>query len=134
MLSRSSNPKERHVVELRKEGMTYQEIAKEARISVRDIKPILDKYRVDDLSEYSGNDREGSDSVMSISSRAYKLFHEEMMLPLEVAIALNIEAQDAIRYYNEFLEMNNRGTLAKLFNEIGNEEMKVFHGYCSCVR
>jgi hypothetical protein len=119
--STSSTSKERRVVELRKEGMTYQQIAKEARISVRDIKPILDKYRVDDLPEYSGNDREGFDSLLSISSRAYKLFHEEMMIPLEVAIALNIEAQDVIRYYNEFLEMNNRGTLAKLFNEIGNE-------------
>ena len=134
MLGSGSNLKERRVVELRKEGMTYQEIAKEARISVRDIKPILDKYRVDDSSGYSGNDREGSDSLMSISSRAYKLFHEEMMIPLEVAIALNIEAQDAIRYYNEFLEMNNRGTLAKLFNEIGNEGISWLLQLCAVAR
>jgi hypothetical protein len=134
LLTGYSNPKERHVVELRKEGMTYQQIAKEARISVRDIKPILDKYRVDDLSGYSGNDSEGSDSLMSISSRAYKLFHEEIMLPLEVAIALNIEAQDAIRYYNEFLEMNNRGTLAKLFNEIGNEGISWLLQLCAVAR
>lgn len=133
--TRYSNPKERRVVELRKLGMTYKQIASEVQISVRDIKPILNKYGAEDVSGYSGHEREGdSDSLMSISSRAYKLFHEEMMIPLEVAIALNIEAQDAIRYYNEFLEMNNRGTLAKLFNEIGNEGISWLLQLCAVVR
>jgi hypothetical protein len=69
------------VVELRKEGMTYQEIAKEARISVRDIKPILDKYRVDDLSGYTDNDGNADpDSLMSLSSKACLLHHEVYML------------------------------------------------------
>jgi hypothetical protein len=64
-----SNLKERRVVELRKEGMSYKQIAKEAMISVRDIKPILVKYGVNDISGYSGNGgEEGSDLVMSISS------------------------------------------------------------------
>jgi DNA-binding CsgD family transcriptional regulator len=45
-----SNPKERYVVELRKKGMSYRRIAKEVMISVRDIKPILVKYGVDDAS------------------------------------------------------------------------------------
>jgi hypothetical protein len=50
-------------------------------ISPRDIKLILDKYRVNDISSYSDADigEEDSDSLMSISSRAYKLFSEEMM-------------------------------------------------------
>jgi hypothetical protein len=73
------------VVECRKLGMTYKQIASEVQISVRDIKPILDKYGVDDSSGYtSNNGKEGdSESLMSISSRAYKLFAEEFMTPLE---------------------------------------------------
>jgi hypothetical protein len=124
MSSRYSNLKERRVVELRKQGMTYQQIAKEARISVRDIKPILNKYTVDDLSGYTADndgDEDDSGSLLSISSRAYKLFRDEMMTPLEVAIKLNLDAKVAIRYHNEFLELNNRGTLAKLFNELEDE-------------
>jgi len=93
-LNRGLRPKERRVVELRKEGMTYRQIAKEVMISVRDIGPILEKYGVDDVSGYSNNnlEDENSDSLISISSRAYKLFAEEFMTPLDVAIALNISA------------------------------------------
>lgn len=111
------------MVELRKEGKTYQQIAKELRVSVRSIKPILDKYGVDDIADYPDGDGKENDSAlpMSISSRAYKLFYEEGMTPLEVAIALNIEAPEAIRYHNEFLELNNRGTLVRLQMQVGNE-------------
>jgi lambda repressor-like predicted transcriptional regulator len=38
-----SNPKEKLVIELRKEGKSYRQLAEEARISPRDIKLILDK-------------------------------------------------------------------------------------------
>jgi len=43
MILSSRLQKERRVVELRKEGKNYQQIAKEARISVRYIKPILEE-------------------------------------------------------------------------------------------
>lgn len=43
--------KKRHVVELRKEGRTMNRQLGEVRISIRDIKPILDKYGVDDVTE-----------------------------------------------------------------------------------
>ena len=50
LLNGYSHPKERRVVELRKEGMTYRQIAKEALISPRDIKLILEKYRLNGTS------------------------------------------------------------------------------------
>lgn len=53
-----SNLKERRAVELRKEGMNYKVIAKEARISVHDIKPILNKYRVDHVTAYTNDGEE----------------------------------------------------------------------------
>jgi hypothetical protein len=129
------NPKERRVVELRKKGMTYRQIAEEAKISPRDIKKILLKYRVDDISGYSENEDEvDSDSRMSISSRAYKLYSEEMMTPTEVAIALNIEASEAIRYHDDFLELNGRGSLVKLFEGIGNEGISWLLHLCAIAR
>jgi hypothetical protein len=129
------NPKERRVVELRKKGMTYRQIAEEAKISPRDIKKILLKYRVDDISGYSENEDEvDSDSRMSISSRAYKLYSEEMMTPTEVAIALNIEASEAIRYHDDFLELNGRGSLTKLFDGIGNEGISWLLHLCAIAR
>jgi hypothetical protein len=117
-----TNPKERRVVECRKLGMTYKQIATEVQISVRDIKPILGKYGVDDSSEYtSSKGLEGdSESLMSISSRAYKLF-EEFETPLDVAKALNIRAPEAMKYHDEFLELNGRGILAKLFRELNEK-------------
>ena len=124
LLNGYSNPKERLVVKLRKEGMTYRQIAEEARISPRDIKPILEKYGVDDLSGYSENGRnEDPNSYMSISSRAYKLYSEEMMTPTEVAIALNIEASEAIRYHDDFLQLNSRGILVKLFKGLSDKQI-----------
>ncbi|MGC1131456.1 MAG: hypothetical protein WA941_01430 [Nitrososphaeraceae archaeon] len=121
MLNGYFNPKERLVVKLRKEGKNYRQIAEEARISPRDIKLILVKYRVDDISEYTKNDGNiNADSLMSISSRAYELF-EEFMTPLDVAKALSLEAPEVMRYHDEFLELNGRGILAKLFKELGKE-------------
>jgi hypothetical protein len=130
-----SHPKERRVVELRKEGKSYRQIAKEAMISPRDIKPILVKYGVDDISGYSENGRnKDPNSYMSISSRAYKLYSEEMMTPTEVAIALNIEASEAIRYHDDFLQLNSRGILVKLFKEIGNEGISWLLHLCAVAK
>jgi hypothetical protein len=121
LLNGYSNPKERLVAKLRKEGKNYRQIAEEARISPRDIKLILVKYRVDDIAGYPDNDGNvDPDSLMSISSRAYKLF-EEFKTPLEVAEALNLRAPEAMKYHDEFLELNGRGILAKLFRELAEK-------------
>jgi hypothetical protein len=128
------NPKERLVVKLRKEGKNYRQIAEEARISPRDIKSILVKYRVDDISEYTNNDGNiNADSLMSISSRAYELF-EEFMTPLDVAKALSLEAPEVMRYHDEFLELNGRGILAKLFKELGREGISWLLQLCAVAR
>jgi hypothetical protein len=123
------------VVELRKEGKSYRQIAEEARISPRDIKLILDKYRVDDISGCSENGGNGDPySYMSISSRAYKLYSEEMMTPTEVAIALNIEASEAIRYHDDFLQLNNRGILVKLFKDLSDKQISWLLRLCAVAR
>ena len=70
---------------------TYHEIAKEARISTRDIKKILNKASRESESEYS----------MSVSSQAYKLISEGRT-PMQVAIALNLRENEVTQYYKEY--------------------------------
>jgi hypothetical protein len=111
------------------QGKSYRQIAEEARISPRDIKSILVKYRVDDISDGNIN----ADSLMSISSRAYELF-EEFMTPLDVAKALSLEAPEVMRYHDEFLELNGRGILAKLFKELGREGISWLLQLCAVAR
>jgi hypothetical protein len=67
--------KENLVLELHSSGKTYPEIAKKARVSVRDIKPILE--------------RSESSRIQSTSSQAYQLFSEGKTVTQD-AIALDI--------------------------------------------
>lgn len=127
--------RDRLIVKYYQEGKSYRQIAQLARISVRDIKPILEKYGADNAIEYPDTDGEivDSDSLMPISSRAYKLF-SEFLTPLDVATTLHIGASDAIRLYNEYLELSGRGTLAKLFKELSNEEISWLSQLCAVAR
>jgi hypothetical protein len=136
LLNGYSHPKERWVVELRKEGKNYRQIAKEAQVSPRDIKLILHKYGVDGISGNASADsgKEDSDSFMPISTKAYKLFSEEMMTPIEVAMALHIEAPEAMKYHDEFLELNGRGILAKLFKELDKGGISWLLRLCAIVK
>jgi transposase-like protein len=79
--------KEALVLALAEKGKTYREITKEAGVSPNTIKAVLNKARLDQTA--------------SISSRAFELFSEGKT-PLEVAIKLNVEAKEAIRYHQEY--------------------------------
>jgi hypothetical protein len=78
--------KEQLVVDLYNNGYTYRQIAKEARVSPRDIKGILDK----------ANGVQSS----SKSSQAYRMFSEGNS-PTDVAIALDIREQEVTQLYKE---------------------------------
>jgi transposase len=78
--------KEKLVVELYENGSSYHEIAKEARVSLRDIKGILDKAN--------------GVHTMSKSSQAYQMFSEGKS-PTEVAITLDIREPEVTQLYRE---------------------------------
>ena len=91
-------------------GSSYREIAKEARVSLRDIKGILDKANgVQSLSK---------------SSQAYQMFSEGKS-PTDVAIALDMREHEVTQLYKEsclydlnsiFLETKgDLGSFVKLF-------------------
>jgi hypothetical protein len=76
--------KEKLVVDLYENGSTYHEIAKPARISLRDIKGILD--------------RASGVHTMSKSSHAYQMFSEGKS-PTDVAIALGMREPEVTQLY-----------------------------------
>src|SRR5215207_7929766 len=88
--------KEQLVLELYNQGKTYHEIAKEARISLRDIGPILNKS--------------GVEQSLSISSQAYIMFSEGKT-PVQVAIALNIREPETNQLYTEYLKLHHLSDL-----------------------
>ncbi len=75
MIGLNRREKEKFVVELYENGKSYHEIAKEARISLRDIKGILNKAN--------------GESSMSKSSQAYQMFSEGKS-PTDVSITLGM--------------------------------------------
>jgi hypothetical protein len=112
MLTRQE--KERLVSELYNQGKTIRDIAKELRMSFRDIGTILKKA--------SGEKEEKQDkeqlSLLSPSSRAYSLFSEGKTL-LEVAIALDLNEFETTRYYEEYLGLEQMHELRMVHGEIG---------------
>jgi hypothetical protein len=106
--------KEKLVMELYEEGKTYHQIAKEARISLRDIGPILNKA--------------GIKQTLSNSSQAYTLF-DEGKSPIQVAIALNLREKDVTEYYREYWKLNGLNHLNLIYQEIKDDLWSVLKLY-----
>jgi hypothetical protein len=102
-------------MDLYREGKNYRQIAKIARISVKDIKPILQKYGADSASRYAANDYRVED--IPISSKAYKLFSEGKS-PLQVSIELNLRAPEVKTLYKEYWELRRMHILAKTYLQL----------------
>jgi DNA-binding NarL/FixJ family response regulator len=111
MLTRQE--KERLVIDLYNQGMTIRDIAREVRISFRDIGLILKKA--------SGEMKEKQDRkqpLLSPSSQAYKLFSEGKT-PIEVAIKLDLDESKTTKYYEEYLNLKQMHELRMVYDEIG---------------
>jgi hypothetical protein len=116
--------RERLVLNLYNQGKTICEIAKEARMSFRDIGVILNKA-VEEKTEASkeqddNNDAEESKEQeqrqLSISAQAYKLFSDRKT-PLEVAIALNLRESEATKFYKEYWKLKQLYNLNMVYEE-----------------
>jgi predicted transcriptional regulator len=95
--------KEALILALAEKGKTYREITKEAGVSPNTIKAVLNKA--------------GLDESASISSRAFELFAEGKT-PLQVAITLNLEAKEAIRYHQEYFMLLGCTEFTKVYLQI----------------
>ena len=85
------------------EGKTYAEIAKEARISLRDIGPILKKS--------------GSDQSLSNSSQAYLLFSEGKT-PIQVAIKLGLKEPEVHEFYKQYWKLQQLYSLYQVHEQV----------------
>ena len=79
--------KEALVLAMLEKGESYRTIAQRANVSPNTIKAI--------------SNRAGLDETTSIHSRAFELYVQQKT-PVEVAIALNLEAEKAINYYHQY--------------------------------
>jgi hypothetical protein len=106
--------RERLVLELYNQGKTIREIAKEVRMSFRDIGAILNKTFV----EKAEGSKEQQEEIqqLSDSSQAYKLFSERKT-PLEVAIELNLGESEATKLYKEYWKLKQLHNLNMVYEE-----------------
>jgi transposase len=107
--------RERLVLELYNQGKTYREISKEARISPRDIRVILNKA----VEEKAEGLKEQHEEIqhLSLSAQAYKLFSDRKT-PLEVAIALNLKESEATKFYKEYWKLKQLHNLDTVYEEL----------------
>ena len=117
--------RERLVIDLYNQGKTVREIAKEARMSFRDIGVILKKVVEEKTKEREGtkqddNSGENREQQLSLSTEAYKLFCEGTT-PLEVAIKLNLRESEATKFYREYWKLNHLQSLSIVYEEIKDD-------------
>lgn len=114
MIGLSRREKEQFIVDLYNNGSSYREIAKEARISLRDIKGILDKANgVQSLSK---------------SSQAYQMFSEGRS-PTDVAIALDMREPDVTQLFKESWTLRQIYDLYSIYLETKGDLGSFVHLY-----
>jgi archaellum component FlaC len=100
---------------------SVREIAKEARISFRDIGAILNNANEDKEAqqgkEQHQDGTEKSQVQLSISTQAYKLFSDGKS-PIEVAVALNVRESEVTRFYKEYWKLNQMHDLNIVYEEL----------------
>ena len=104
--------KEQAVIDLYNQGKTIREIAKEVRMSFRDIGAILKKA--------SGEMEEKQDikESLSPSNKAYRLFSKGKT-PIQVAITLNLSEDETTKFYQEYWNLKQMHELRIVYDEIG---------------
>jgi hypothetical protein len=112
---RTREEKERLVLDLYNQGKTIREIAKEVKMSFRDIGVILNKAVEEKAEELKEQHEEIQQ--LSVSSQAYKLFSEHKT-PLEVAIALNLRESEATKFYKEYWKLKQLHNLNMVYEEV----------------
>lgn len=89
------------------DGKTYREIAHELRISLRDISAIINEFT------------EGKKPIpeKSNTAKAFQLFKDKKSL-VDVAIELDISAQEVEKIYTDFLKLDYRHKITLYYEQI----------------
>jgi hypothetical protein len=104
------------------QNKTYHEIAKIARISPRDIKPIIDK----------ASQEKERQAHKSLAVQAYELFFKGKTL-LQVTIDLNLGQAQATTYYSEYLKLVQLDYITKIYLEFKGD-VSYFVNLCKAAK
>jgi hypothetical protein len=106
------------VLELYSQGKTTREIAKEQRLSLRDIGLILKKHGLSHgITDIDDNDKNNKKSSNENATQAYKLFSEGKR-PVQVAIELNLREGQVNKFFREFWKLKRVDKLYEIYPEI----------------
>jgi hypothetical protein len=95
--------KEALVIAMLEKGESYRDIAQKAKVSPNTIKAI--------------SNRAGLEETTSISSRAFELYVRQKT-PVQIAITLNLEAEKAIQYHQQYLMLLGLTEFTKIYIQI----------------
>jgi hypothetical protein len=113
------NEREGRVLELYDHGKNTREIAKELRMSLRDIGFILKKGQVNHGIATIKDNNNWSHSIEK-ATQAYKFFSEGKK-PVEVAIQLSLSEKEVTKYYTEYWKLKRLYSLYHIYQEsMGN--------------
>ena len=118
LLDMRREEKEEYVIRLYNENKSIREIAKIMHMSFRDIGRIINRLKSEAERERGDTSYGETDTEpKSKQSQAFKLFSEGKT-PVEVVIALDLQADQVQAIYREFWELNNMYELAEVYEEI----------------
>jgi DNA-binding CsgD family transcriptional regulator len=127
MLSTNNNDyhyteREKKVLELYDQGKSTRDIARELRMSLRDISIILRKNQLSHGSPSTDNDNNNNNnynnkSLNQKATQAYKLFSEGKK-PFEVAIELGIREPQVNKLFRELWKLKNLNELYEIYPQI----------------
>jgi predicted transcriptional regulator len=115
--------RERQVIELYEQGKSTRDIAKQLRMSLRDISTVLRGNQVNhgtvitDNSNDNINSNNNNKSPNEQATQAYKLY-DEGKKPVEVAIQLSLSEKEATRYYTEYWRLMHLYKLHSIYKEL----------------
>jgi transposase len=116
MVFSSRAERELYVIKLYQQGKNIREIAKEVHMSFGSIGAVIRSSKGDASSEDKGQREENN---LSKAAQALKLFSKGKE-PLEVAINLDLGAEEVKRQYREYLQLKGLHRLNSIYDEIGN--------------
>jgi len=98
MLLLRREEKEHLVIQLAMEGKTTREMVKTAHVSLKDIGSIIRRF--------TGEESEYQNKTPSMTSKAFAMFKENKSR-VDVAIALNLNAEDVVTLFEDYMSLLN---------------------------
>ena len=124
MLTRQE--REQAVLALYNQGKTIRDIAKDVRMSFRDIGTVLkkeEKEKERQKRQLENNTTPNSDSTengMALTTQAYKLF-SQAKTPVDVTIELNLSEKQVTKFYREYWKLKGLYKLNLIHDEIKDD-------------